>query len=89
MKKSKVWYEMARRKVQFHNNENWDQISLWGLFNLSSIKSLVEKGLLIPHGVYAKRAPGWYRPSKEAWENYIKPLIETHSLEELTRLAGW
>lgn len=28
---------MARRKVQFHKDENWDSISCWGLFQWGTI----------------------------------------------------
>jgi len=85
-----VWAEMARRKVRFHNDENWEDIKLWGLFYRSYIKSLVEKGLLIPHNkCYNPRCLDWYQPSANAWFNHIKPLVENETLEGLTSLAGW
>lgn len=31
-KDKQIWAEMARRKNQFHKNEDWDKIRLWGLF---------------------------------------------------------
>lgn len=74
-----VWAEMARRKTQFHNNEAWDNIRLWGLFYRSDIKRLLSKGLLLEQGgdnSYAPRCLMWVAPSREAWEKYIKPLIE-------------
>ena len=33
-KDKKIWAEMARRKNQFHKNEDWKDIQLWGLFRL-------------------------------------------------------
>ena len=45
LSRREIWAEMARRKVQFYN--------------------------------------------QEAWETKIKPLIDQHTLEELTNLAGW
>ena len=70
-----VWEEMARRKVQFHNSEDWNKINLWGLFYRGEISKLIDKGLLIPCGHYARRALMWVVPSKEAWEKHIKPIV--------------
>ena len=89
MNQKLIWAEMARRKVQFHNNDDWDKIQLWGLFFASEVKPLVDKGLLISYGQYVKCVPGWYYPSKEGWERHIQPLISCCTLEELTKMAGW
>lgn len=88
MRQDVIWAEMARRKVQFHENEEWDKISLWGLFNWGTVSKLLNKGML--HTTMRKENKVvWVTPSKEAWESKIKPLIESHSLAELTKLAGW
>lgn len=88
MRKSEIWAEMARRKVQFHANEEWDTIRLWGLFTWGSISKLLNTGELITD-MKKENHTVWVQPSKEAWETKIKPLIDKYSLDELTRLAGW
>ena len=49
MNSQKIAYEMARRKVQFHPNEKWNEIKLWGLFSYTSIKNALKTGYLINH----------------------------------------
>jgi hypothetical protein len=97
-KVSWIWAEMARVKLQFHKNEEWDLIELWGLFNKSSIKTQIKnKELIFSNLVYSssertyeeRRGPQWVKPSEEAYNKYIKPLLEEYTLEELTKLAGW
>lgn len=88
MKVSEIWAEMARRKVQFHPNEEWDMITLWGLFAWDTVKRQLDRGELIT-GMKKENRTIWVHPSKAAWERKIKPLIEKHSLDELTSLAGW
>ena len=83
-----LWAEMARRKVQFHANEEWHEIDLWGLFTASSIRRQLARGELISLHTPA-RFTCWVRPSKQAWEEKIFPLIEKHSLAELTVMSGW
>ncbi len=91
--KKEVWAEMARRKVILHKDEKWDKIDLWGLFNWGEIKRFLERGDLIsyngriPEG-RGRKCPIWVIPSKEMWEKEIKPLIEKHTLNELTTMAG-
>lgn len=89
MRNSEIWAEMARRKVQFHNNEDWDKIRLWGLFSWGSIKRQRDSGELLCPGYTRVNQTVWCVPSQEAWENKIKPLIEKYDLATLTRLAGW
>ena len=84
-----IWAEMARRKVQFHPNEDWNKISLWGLFSWGSIKRQRDNGELLCPGYRRENRTVWCQPSPEAWETKIKPLIEKHTLEELLRMAGW
>jgi len=83
-----IWAEMARRKVQFHKNEEWDKINLWGLFQWQDVSKLIAKGELLTN-MKKENHTLWVRPSKESWEKHIKPLIESHTLDDLTRLAGW
>lgn len=82
-----IWAEMARRKLQFHRNKNWNKIELWGLFKWRDVKSLLDKGLLITKNEQ-KNIIIWVKPSKEGWERKILPLINKYSLEELTKMAG-
>lgn len=86
--KSQIWAEMARRKVQFHKDEEWDKIRLWGLFQWQAISKLIAKGELLTDMKKENRIL-WVWPSKNSWEKHIKPLVESHSLAELTRMAGW
>lgn len=88
MKVGEIWAEMARRKVQFHNNENWDKITLWGLFNWSSVSRQIKRGELITHMKKENRVI-WVRPTKKTWEKKIKPLIDQYSQRELSKMAGW
>ena len=88
MKKDLVWAEMARRKVRFHPDENWDEINLWGLFDWGEVSKYLKTGELKTH-MKKENKTIWVTPSKEVWENNIKPLIEKYTLDELTSMAGW
>ena len=79
----RVWCEMARRYIEFHQNKDWSKIQLWGLFNKGDIKPQLENGELISYGNYAPRCLGWYFPSPEAYHKYIKPLIEHYNLTKI------
>ena len=83
-----IWAEMARRKVLFHADEDWNEIRLWGLFDWNDVSRQLERGELITD-MKKENKTIWVWPSKEAWENKIQPLIEKHDLDSLTRLAGW
>jgi len=85
---TELWAEMARRKVQFHPDEEWDTIKLWGLFKWGEITRYLKSGELITDMV-KENVTVWVRPSKEAWEKEIKPLIDKHDLDTLTTMAGW
>lgn len=90
MTKQSIAYEMARRKVQFHLREDWNKISLWGLFRYGAIKYALKKGWLINHLDFKPSNKFyWVIPSKDFWLKSIKPLIEKHTLDELSELAGW
>ena len=78
---------MARRKVRFHKNEQWDKIKLWGLFAWGDISYLLKTGEL-KTDMRKENKTIWVTPSKEAWEKHIQPLIKRHSLPKLTQLAG-
>ncbi len=88
MTKEMIWAEMARRKIQFHANEDWDKISLWGLFDWSDVSTLLKSGELTTDMKKENRTI-WVVPSMEAWEKHIKPLIEQYNLDELSKMAGW
>lgn len=82
-----VWAEMARRKIQFHADEKWQNIRLWGLFSWGSVSHLILSGALLT--TYKKENKTiWVTPTKETYEKYIQPLLSVE-LTELTRLAGW
>lgn len=79
-----VAVEMARRKVAFHNDEQWGEIRLWGLFRYSQIKKHLKAGKLIADGGYAPRdVTYWVTPSKEYWETSIRPIVEKFTEKEL------
>ena len=89
MRNSEIWAEMARRKVQFHANEDWGKIKLWGLFPWGSIKRQRDNGELLCPGYTRGNRTVWCYPSPKAWETKIKPLIEKYTLDELLQMAGW
>lgn len=78
--------EMARRKVQFHNTKQWDEIELWGLFKYNkTLQKMFDENKLINHLNYKpENIMYWVIPTKEYWETVIKPIIDTHTIEELT-----
>ena len=88
MKKLMMVAEMARRKVRFHPDQEWNTISLWGLFRWGDVSKWLETGELITT-MRKENKTIWVTPSKELWEKEIKPMIEKYSLDELTDLAGW
>lgn len=93
MRQALVWAEMARRKLQFHKDEDWFNINLWGLFNKSDIRAQLEKGELEfsgwPQEYKYRRGPQWVKPTPLGYNSYIKPLLEKYTLAELTKMAGW
>ena len=88
MTKREMVAELARRKVQFHPHDRWDEITLWGLFGWGSVSKWIKKGYLVTHMKKANKTI-WATPSKELWETEVKPMIDKYTLEELTKLAGW
>jgi len=83
-----IWAEMARRKLQFHNNTNWNEICLWGLFRWGFVSHLIKSGELIT-GMKKENKTIWVRPSTEAYHKNIEPLLALYTLDELTVMAGW
>ena len=81
-----IFKEMARRKLRFHKKEKWDEISLWGLFRWGSVSRLIKDGILLTNYVKENKVI-WVTPTKETWENKIKPLTEQYTLKELTRMV--
>ena len=86
--KKTVWAEMARRKVQFFPDAEWDKITLWGLFEWGSVSRLIKNGELLTNMVKENKIV-WVKPTEKTWLEEIKPLIEKHTLDELTDMAGW
>ena len=80
-----IWMEMARRKLRFHNDEEWNQIQLWGLFRTTRIRLLLNEGLLIQTGG-AIGYQIWVKPSRVAWERYIKPWCDTLTYRQIEAL---
>lgn len=83
-----IWAEMARRKVRFHKDEAWKTIKLFGLFNYNHIRHELKMGRLITEGK-PENVTVWVVPSQQAYNDFIKPLINEFSLDELTIFAGW
>ena len=88
IKVSDIWAEMARRKIQFHNDEPWRGIRMWGLFQWKDISRLLRRGLLVTD-MKKENSVLWVQPSEEAYHKHIEPLLEKHTLEELKQMAGW
>ena len=89
IRESEVWAEMARRKLQFHADEEWQDIKLWGLFSWGGIKKQRDNGELLCPGYARENRTIWCYPSNEAYEKHIKPLLEKYTLAELQTMAGW
>lgn len=87
-KEERIWAEMARRKLQFHKEEDWKSIRLWGLFSWGHISKQFKNGELLTNMKKENRTV-WVVPSEKAYNEKIKPLLEKYTLEELTILAGW
>lgn len=85
---SVICAEMARRKLQFHAQDDWQSIRLWGLFSWGSVSHLIKSGELITDMKKENRVV-WVRPSKEFYKNCIEPMLSKYDLEELTEIAGW
>ena len=85
-----VWAEMARRKLQYHADEPWDKIRLWGLFSRRPIRALLAKGLLKTDMDLSnpRVTPLWVYPSETAYHEHIEPLL-SKSIDELSAMAGW
>lgn len=82
--------EFARRKVRFYPDEEFEEIATFGLFTWRDIEPYIESGQVIPNEGYTKEhVTIWCKPSREEWEQHIKPLIERYPLRELTIMAGW
>jgi hypothetical protein len=90
MSLTEIRYEFARRKVQFHANENADSISCWGLFNWGDVSRFIKSGKVIPNSGYTKENKViWCRPSENEWKHHIEPLTKKYTLKELSSFAGW
>ena len=87
LSKQIVWYEMARRKKQFHANEEWNKIKLWGLFRWGAISHMLKSGELVTD-MRKENVTIWVTPSAEAYHKHIEPLLDK-PIDELNRLAGW
>ncbi|MCK9544452.1 MAG: hypothetical protein M0R03_20730 [Novosphingobium sp.] len=83
-----IWYEMARRKKTFHNEEDWVTIRLWGLFRWEDVSRYIKSGALLTD-MKKENKIVWVRPSEKAWTTKIKPLVENCSLSELDKKSGW
>lgn len=92
-KAAQIWYEMARRKIQFHKGEKWDQIRLWGLFQWGEVSKYLKAGKL-KTDMRKENKIIWVTPSTETYETYIEPILEEYeadrlTLEEISSRAGW
>lgn len=89
MRQEIVWAEMARRKIKFHNNTDWQKIRPWGLFSWGCVSKLIKQGKLLAPGYSRENKIVWVYPSEETYQKHIKPLLDKYSLNELTHMAGW
>lgn len=86
-KDEKIWFEMARRKVQFHRDKIWNKIELWGLFHWGEVSHLLKTGEL-ETSMKKENKIIWVRPSREAYTKYIKPLLK-YDINVLQESVGW
>ena len=80
--------EFARRAVQFHKGEELEKIRLWGLFSWDAVSRYLKDGRVLTDMRKENRTI-WCVPSQEEIDKHIRPMVEKHTLEELTQLAGW
>ena len=79
-----IAFEFARRKIQFHKDENWKDIKLFGLFHWSDVsKYLVGnpshiktfKQGLITTNMRKENKIIWCNPTEKFYNEYIAPII--------------
>lgn len=80
-----LWVDMACRKKQFHANEDWRSLRLWGLVNWKDVKPLLDSGELLTH-MEERNKTIWVWPSEETYHTHIEPLLEK-SLDELANIV--
>ncbi|MEN6293876.1 MAG: hypothetical protein ABFD07_17900 [Methanobacterium sp.] len=80
MEDSEIWAKLASRKFQFRPNDSWETIGMWGYFEKTDVKKLIDSGELMftgfPKKYEDRHGLQCVKPSKEAYEKYIIPLIE-------------
>lgn len=82
-----IWAEFARRKKQFHPNEDWSKIRLWGLFSWGYVSHLIKKGEILTD-MKRENKTIWCKPTPEAYHSHVEHLL-TYSVDFLTKLSGW
>ena len=84
VKRDPIGVEMAQRKVVFHADETWDEISLWGLFPYKDIEKHLKDGRLVNHLNYKPENKTYQvTPSEQYWNDFIKPITQIFSADEL------
>ena len=78
MSKTNIGLEFARRKKQFHNDENWKDIRLWGLFNWGDISRLIKTGEIITSYCKEHRV-ACFQPSEEFYKKWVAPYIDSYN----------
>jgi hypothetical protein len=75
---AEIWDAMARRKEQFHANEDWQTLRLWGLFAWQDVSRLLKDGRL-QTWMKKENHTIWVYPSEDAYYKYIEPqLVHYH-----------
>jgi hypothetical protein len=85
MRNLDIILEMARRKVKFHPDEDWDKIQLWGLFRWYEVSRLIRSGKLRTSMKKENRTI-WVMPSKKFWDEDIEPVVNL--INDLNRDKG-
>lgn len=84
-----MWFDMARRLLRFHKGEDWHNIGCWGLANVTSVKKLLNQSLLVPSFPPIHKGPNWFKTTDESYKEYIEPLLECFTLEQLEILGDY
>jgi len=73
LSKLTIGLDIARRKIQFHNDEKWEEIELWSLFNWGEVSHRLKTGELTACGYTKENRVIWVIPSEEFYNKHIKP----------------
>ncbi len=77
-----IWEMMALSKFQFHNEEKWNEITLWSTFYWSDVSRLLQNGKL-KTSMKKENKILWVRPTCGTYLSYIEPIVKKYESGEL------